>query len=633
MGNNISTTEHNRSLQRQREELNREYERKLKEMEINMLRDQLKNYQNSLTQARKENEQNAAEEARRLASLDSEHRRREDALFRRIEEARTESEKKAAENEQKKEKERYEKQQKIIEQYKKQKEEIFEEKIHKITEEFIQNANNFCLKEIKQFDVREIENLVNGFQITESIEDVISEQIKAKVDIFLREKGSSVIKHINIVLVGPTGVGKSTLVNSVLHLNKNCCAKEGDAEPCTMGTPKYYDSPEINFRIADSRGIEKDKNYGVDEVVNDVKNFVEGQLLTKDPDKYVHCLWYCITGSRFEDVEQEALKKLSNIYDDNKLPINVVYTKATFPQLYEPIGEKIKKFDNKLEFFPVVAKDILIENKNKDEDEDEDEEENNTEKVSQNIVKKSGIKKLMDITIEKAKGAVQSSCYTGIKNIIKEEMKKDNESQNKKMGEYIKQESIKKINNFKENMEITEMINSISEIISTMIKYYLYGSLKSLNNDSVKNIEYFLNKFFNQCIKEYKNIFIMFIEDNAQKIAQTIYELQKEINLKNESIMGFIDTEEGLKSHIKKKLIDALQSKAELYCLKNSAMFISEPIRSLFSNLLMITFEKCLKNEKTTKIFEESARSMFNKLQVASKNVGKKKNKKETTIN
>ena len=169
-------------------------------------------------------------------------------------------------------------------------------------------------------------------------------------------------------------------------------------------------------------------------------------------------------------------------------------------------------------------------------------------------------------------------------------------------------------------MEINEMVSNISDLIISVIKYYLYNGVKSLNSDSVKSIESFLLKFFNQCIKEYKDIFSLLVEENSTKIAKKVYEVQKEINLQNESIMGFTESEDEIKKEIKLKIIEALKSKAELYCLKNAAFFIYEPIRNHFSNLLMTIFERCLKKDNITKLFESSAKEMFNKLQLANKN-------------
>ena len=631
MGNTISKDEHNRDLEYVREEAEKEkkrmeeqYKENLHQLEIKMLQNQLNQYNNKLKEAENSLLESQKEQARRMESLYRNKDMMEETYLKRINEVKSEAEKKAIEEEQKKQKEKFEKQQQLLDKFKEQKKLVMEEELNKIAEQFYKESETFCLKEIKQFDISEIEKFVLSFEASENLENITEEQIKQKTEAYMKEKGSAVIKHINIVLTGACGVGKSTLINSALHLEGELCAKEGDSEPCTMGAPSYFGSPEITYRIADSRGIEKCADYGIDQVTKDIKDFVEKQLLTKDPDKYVHCIWYCITGARFEEVEEENLEILTNIYDNNKLPIIVVYTKAIVPSQYIPIEKKIRNLNKNLEFVPVIAKDMEIEEYPEDDDEEEGDE-NNTEKKPQiRIIKKKGVKKLLDLSITKAKSAVESSCYTGIKNIIKDQVKKNNELQNKQMEQYIKQESEKKINKFHENMEITEMVSSISELICSMIRYYLYNGIKSLNNDSVKSIESFLLKFFNKNIKEYKDIFALLIEDNAGKIAKKIYEIQKEINLQNESIMGFTETEDELRKEVKLKLIETLKSKAELYCLRNSAFFISEPVRKLFSNLLMTTFERCLKNEKITQLFENSAKEMFNKLQIANKKTGGK---------
>ena len=33
----------------------------------------------------------------------------------------------------------------------------------------------------------------------------------------------------------------------------------------------------------------------------DITSFIKEQEINGDPDKFVHCIWYCVTSTRFED--------------------------------------------------------------------------------------------------------------------------------------------------------------------------------------------------------------------------------------------------------------------------------------------------------------------------------------------
>ena len=491
-------------------------------------------------------------------------------------------------------------------------------------ENFEKDSNKFCLEEIESFDKEKIKKFVESFKSNEKIEDVLSERVREFIKEYEKDKGNKTIGHLNILLVGPSGVGKSTLINSILQLDEEKSAKEGNVEPCTMGEPEFYESLKVNFiRVADSRGIEKG-NYGIEAVVESTKNFINQQLLTNDPDKYIHCIWYCITGARFEDIEKESLVTLSNIYDNNTMPIIVVYTKAIMKQLYEPIKEKINQLNKNLGFAPVISKEIEIE----EEVSDEDEEENENKKKQKKLVEKKGLKNLIKMSCEKAQNAIKSSCYTGIKNNILNDVQCKNNKKNEKMTKYIQNENEYKINNFKEGMNYKEIAKNISEIIIKFINSYLYEDAKSLTKDSADEIEIFLNGFFRENLKYFKENFQNLLEEESKRIASKLFDCQKETMLKNNVNLVIQSSKEEYQLLVKNLISEKLKPKAELCCLKNCAFFISEPIRKSFSNFLMKLFEQTLNSEKIKDLLQSTASKMFDNLKLNMNQNKKSSNKK-----
>lgn len=619
-----------RQAEIKRMEDERRHAEELQRLREESLKRDMENYKNMMKKIQEDNDKRAREQEEKMFKYMEEQKKKEEEMRQKLEEAKNEAERKRLEEEERKAKEKREKEEKILEQFKKDKEVKINEEIEKIKNEFNQDKDNFCVEQIKTYDENKIKSLVESFETSEDLKSVLEGKIKQLTDVYINTRGSQAISHLNIVLVGPSGVGKSTLINSVLELDKAHSAKEGEAEPCTMGKPQYFESLKVTFlRLGDSQGIEKG-SYGIESVVKDVKNFIESKLLTKDPDQFVHCIWYCITGARFEDVEKKSLEELAKIYNNNTLPIIVVYTKAMMPHLYKPIEAKVEELKRGLSFVPVISKDIEIEDDDEDdEDENEEEEgEEKTKKKKKKVIKKKGIKQLMKLSCEKAQNAVQSSCYTGIKNNIKEDVIENNKNKNIKLEQEIKRENKKRISKFKEGMELDEMVEEISEIIRKIIKQYIYDSESiELKYDSVGIIENFLNDYFKKNLKDYQIIFEEFLEKESGIIAKKLYEFQKDVNIKNNGNLMIQEDEEDYKKLIKKKLVDELKSKAELFCLKNAASFISEPIRKSFSEFILSLFDKSLESNNIKNLFEESAKKLFGNLN--SKVVENKKSKKE----
>ena len=193
------------------------------------------------------------------------------------------------------------------------------------------------------------------------------------------------MEHLNIVVVGPSGVGKSTLINAIL--NSENLTPEGFGKPMSQET-NFYTSEEVPFfRLADSKGIEKNAECGVEVVLETIKNFIKSQLETKDPDNFIHCIWYCWTGARLESSEIDLLNKLTQTYTSETLPVIIVYTNAIDPNQIEDAKKYVlNKLKCKNVFVDVLSKEREIVNGVK--------------------IPQRNLDRLREVTIESAKSAI-----------------------------------------------------------------------------------------------------------------------------------------------------------------------------------------------------------------------------------
>lgn len=127
--------------------------------------------------------------------------------------------------------------------------------------------------------------------------------------------------NLNIVLMGATGVGKSSLVNAVFG---DDVVKSGDGQPITQHLEKIQ-LPDAGITLWDTKGIEA-KNYKAtkEQLFSDLQRGFQEACDSKDINKMPHLAWLCIKESsrRFEDRELDLL----NILESQKIPTIVVFT-------------------------------------------------------------------------------------------------------------------------------------------------------------------------------------------------------------------------------------------------------------------------------------------------------------------
>lgn len=147
-----------------------------------------------------------------------------------------------------------------------------------------------------------------------------NEQVnQEEIETFTREWETSDLGHVNLAVLGGTGVGKSTLINQIFGQN---LAPTGIGRPVTRGVDYY---PGELFGLYDFQGVE---NFDVlENFVRDFKK-IYAERIAADPESAIHAVWYCIKASdlRFDDQQEKVIKLLAEM----GLPVVLVMTRTPF---------------------------------------------------------------------------------------------------------------------------------------------------------------------------------------------------------------------------------------------------------------------------------------------------------------
>jgi uncharacterized protein (DUF697 family)/GTP-binding protein EngB required for normal cell division len=124
--------------------------------------------------------------------------------------------------------------------------------------------------------------------------------------------------HANILISGQTGVGKSTLINSVF---RTPLAAEGVGKPVTKLVQRYRVEG-VPVTIYDTPGIELGQSKK--EVIREYKKTIKDSL-NRPLDEHVHIAWYCISAEtqRIQDYDVEVVKALAE-----EVPVLIVLTQC-----------------------------------------------------------------------------------------------------------------------------------------------------------------------------------------------------------------------------------------------------------------------------------------------------------------
>ena len=368
-------------------------------------------------------------------------------------------------------------------------------------------------------------DIVNRFINDEKGEDAFQYKIDECIKKIEKTKNDYQIKYLTVMLLGKSGVGKSTLINSVLQLEKRAKAKTGTGNFVTIKYSPYKSDYIPYLRLIDTRGIELNANYGAEQVRGDAESFIQRQKETNDPNNFVQCIWYCFTGNRFEEAEITLINYLRSTYGESKIPIILIYTQAIDKNSINEMKEYIAKKIFDVNFLEVLAERKELENSGP--------------------IEPFGIDKLIKETVKKCKNALKGEMFSMMTESISKKVEDILHSQNESDKEYIiKTMKLSFINNFSYFATKEIFINFIKFLLGFNIIIFFEKKDKRLNENCSNIFED--SDLFIDCIevliKDYKNIVENMVNPLLETKSKELINLQvkvqkemkKEISYKNQ---------------------------------------------------------------------------------------------------
>ena len=135
------------------------------------------------------------------------------------------------------------------------------------------------------------------------------------------------IEHINFIVIGKAGIGKSAFINESLLLKGNQRAKEGKGTSVTEKSTLYCSEILKMVRMWDTQGLD----YKITQayILDEIKRLVEDGL-KKGPDHYINIILYCTKGDRFQEEDGQLIHEIMKLYPMDNLPVIITQLQAYF---------------------------------------------------------------------------------------------------------------------------------------------------------------------------------------------------------------------------------------------------------------------------------------------------------------
>ena len=200
-------------------------------------------------------------------------------------------------------------------------------------------------------DNNKLKDFVNKFIEEENILFETSEKFNEKRNKFLDESKKSKTKF-NILVIGKTGSGKSTLINEFLQIRT---AQENYGDVGTIGFHTYT-TADTDYVLIDSEGLDLKRS------VNDYIKFLKNKIIeyNKIPETFIDMIYYCTNNNtRLETEEISVINELGKIYDNKRVPFIIVHTQSLSEEFHTKFKDFVnEKYEGKYPVIKVLARKI-----------------------------------------------------------------------------------------------------------------------------------------------------------------------------------------------------------------------------------------------------------------------------------
>lgn len=192
-------------------------------------------------------------------------------------------------------------------------------------------------------------DIFNAYEVAEKIMEAIKKECES-------------LETLNVMILGKTGVGKSTLINNMFNEK---LAETGVGKPVTDEI-RIKTKPNFPLAIYDTPGLELSGENAVDLLLKEVTQEIDKGIKSGNISNAIHCIWYCIStpSHRIEQAEIDFLERFSEETSEYNIPVIVVLT-----QSYSNSDAKALKKEIEKENLPIVnIVTVLAENYEIDEE-------------------------------------------------------------------------------------------------------------------------------------------------------------------------------------------------------------------------------------------------------------------------